>query len=201
VTSADEATYTKPATGRILKRLIDIAIATFGLIIYSPLLLLVMIAIKLESPGPLFTLKQCRGLGGKPFSLFTFRSICVPQSVSRPRGSMVDRPMTHFGAVVRRSGIDRIPQLINVLRGEMSIVGPRPCALNEHAANLAIDGYRPGITGWAQVHGYAGERPTIDEIKRAYERDRWYAEHQSLSLDLTIIWRALKSGLEVQKRG
>ena len=185
-------------SGETVKRLIDIAASALGLACLAPLLVLVSIAIKMESQGAVFSLQACRGRHGRTFYLFQFRTSCLSHKKSCSSASETDQATTHLGAALRMSGIERIPRLFNVLRGEMSIVGPRPRALSETSSDpVSILGrVKPGIVGWAQANGYKASEPTITEMKEAYELDRWYIDHQSLSLDLLVIWRTLKGLFE-----
>jgi lipopolysaccharide/colanic/teichoic acid biosynthesis glycosyltransferase len=177
---------------RAAKRAFDIVTATAGLVLFSPMLLLVAIAIKTDSRGPVFHLQTVYGYNNENIRVLKFRT-----TVLWGRGKVL-RYVTRVGDVLRRAGIDGLPLLINVLRGEVSIVGPAPCvsALNnifaEHIS-LIQQGYRvkPGITGWAQVNGCCGDNDKM--IRKRIEFDRYYIEKWSFLFDMRIILMTLFS--------
>ena len=176
--------------GRGLPRAFDVAIAALGLLLASPLLLLAAIAIKLDSPGPVIYRQRRGGLGGREFELWKLRTM----TDGAPLGGVwdpltADDPrVTRVGAWLRRYSLDELPNLVNVLRGEMAIVGPRP-TIPEQVAEYTprqrrrLD-VKPGLTGWAQVNG----RASIPWEQRI-EYDIWYVENRSPALDLRIIAR------------
>jgi exopolysaccharide biosynthesis polyprenyl glycosylphosphotransferase len=187
------------------KRAMDVALASVGLVILSPILLLIALIIKLDSCGPVLYHQARHGWAGQVFFLIKFRTLRV-EVCDAPEGQFRqvtrnDPRVTRLGRLLRWTSLDELPQLINVLRGEMSIVGPRPhpIALNEHYASR-IDGYlrrhavRPGITGWAQVNGLRGETDTLDKMERRLRHDLHYIANWSLGLDLRIIARTLRFG-------
>jgi len=180
---------------RMAKRCIDIAIAVFALIAFLPLFLIVAVAIKLDSQGPVVFRQRRRGFNGRTFQILKFRTMSVQEDgdtiVAAQRH---DRRVTRIGNWLRRTSIDELPQLLNVLQGTMSIVGPRPHALaHDSEFEKLLDKYayrhhvKPGLTGWAQVHGYRGEMSTIADIKRRIEYDLWYIDNGSLATDMRII--------------
>ncbi len=180
---------------RRAKRLVDITAAVVGLVAASPLLLLVAIAIALELPGPVLFWQTRLGFNGVPFRICKFRSMTVaedgPDVQSAKRN---DARVTRVGRVIRRLSIDELPQLINVLRGEMSLVGPRPHALaHDEAYGGALADYanrqhvKPGLTGWAQINGHRGEIRAPSEMAQRLEYDLWYIRNWRMSLDLKII--------------
>jgi putative colanic acid biosynthesis UDP-glucose lipid carrier transferase len=180
---------------RFTKRVIDIVIAGGALIGLFPLLLLTAIAIKLDRPGPvIFRQRRC-GFNGRRFHILKFRTMSVQEDGNDiAQAARNDRRITPVGRWLRRTSIDELPQLINVLRGEMSIVGPRPHAVAHDDQFEKIVGkyaYRhhvkPGITGWAQVHGYRGETRTVADIERRTRLDLWYIDNWSLILDFKIV--------------
>jgi Undecaprenyl-phosphate glucose phosphotransferase len=187
----------------VLKRLEDMAIALLCLLVTLPLMLLVALAIKLDSRGPILFRQKRLGVNNLPFDLLKFRSMYVEQT--DPLGHQLTRAgdprITRVGRFLRRTSLDELPQLINVLRGEMSLVGPRPHALAANAAGVtyarAIRDYpirhrvKPGITGWAQVNGWRGETTTIEQIRRRVEHDLYYIENWSLTFDLLILGRTV----------
>lgn len=185
-----------------LKRLFDI-LFSLGviLIILSWLLPLLVILIKIQSPGP-GTFKQERsGRNNKPFWCYKFRSMRV-NSTSR-QATQADVRTTSIGRFIRRTSLDELPQFFNVLLGEMSVVGPRPHML-KHTEQFSRVIYqymdrhflRPGITGWAQVNGYRGEIKDHNQLLKRFEYDMWYIENWSHTLDIKII---LKTVLNVIK--
>ncbi len=176
-----------------MKRALDVALAAAGLLLGGPVLLAAMAAIRLESPGhPIYRQRRI-GRDGRPFDLLKLRTM-VHGAEHQGAGMAVnegDPRITRVGAFLRRTSLDELPNLVNVLRGEMSIVGPRPTIpvqveqyTERQRGRLAV---RPGITGWAQVNGRAS-LPWDERI----ELDLWYVEHRSLALDLRILGRTLK---------
>ena len=173
-----------------MKRAMDVVIASVGLLLGGPVLVAAMAAIRLESPGhPIYRQRRI-GRGGEPFDLYKLRTM-VHGAEHLGAGMAVnegDSRITRVGAFLRRTSLDELPNLVNVLRGDMSIVGPRPTIpvqveqyTERQRGRLAV---KPGITGWAQVNGRAS-LPWADRI----ELDLWYVEHQSLRLDLRILAR------------
>ena len=177
---------------RHAKRWIDAALAAAALAVASPLLLVVAIAIRVDSRGPVFYRQERIGLGGRSFRLVKFRSM-EPGAEHRGAGVRVERAdprVTRVGRVLRRLSLDEIPQLFNVLRGDMSVVGPRPALRYQvelyDAAQLGRLAVRPGVTGWAQVHG----RNTIDWARRI-ELDLDYIARLSAGTDLLVLLRTI----------
>lgn len=187
---------------RSAKRCIDVMSAGLILILLAPLLTLVAIAIKLDSAGPVLFRQQRLGFNGRTFQIRKFRTMSVLEdglSVIQARAG--DDRVTRVGRLLRRTSIDELPQLLNVLDGSMSLVGPRPHAVahdNQFDKLVRNYGFRqrvkPGLTGWAQINGYRGPTPTTDLIERRVEYDLWYIENWSLKLDLVIL---LQTPLEV----
>lgn len=180
---------------QLMKRLLDLAGALFGLIVLAPLMIISAIAIKLDSPGPIFFRQRRNGFNGKQFSIFKFRTMTVLEDgPTLVQACRFDPRVTRVGRLLRRSSIDEVPQLLNVLHGEMSLVGPRPHALahDSHYGHL-LAGYafrnhvKPGITGWAQVKGYRGETARVEQMKGRVDCDLWYINNWSLVLDLKIL--------------
>jgi putative colanic acid biosynthesis UDP-glucose lipid carrier transferase len=177
----------------------DRTLALLALILLSPLLLLIAGAIKLSSPGPVFYRQPRYGFDREVIKVFKFRSMysdrCDPADETQVRQAVRGDPrITPLGRLLRRTSLDELPQLLNVIRGDMSLVGPRPhpLACDRHYAQL-IDGYlrrhrvKPGITGWAQVNGYRGETETLQKMQKRIEHDLHYIENWSLLLDVRII--------------
>lgn len=186
---------------RRAKRALDICVSLSAIILLSPLMLLAIAALWLETGSPIFFSQDRRGFGGIPFKIMKLRSMTVDRSgddiLHTRRG---DPRVTAVGRILRRTSIDELPQLFNVLKGEMSIVGPRPHAVaHDDYYDQFIEHYafrhhvKPGITGWAQVNGLRGATETDDVMQLRIEHDLWYINHWSILLDLKIIFRtALK---------
>jgi undecaprenyl-phosphate galactose phosphotransferase/putative colanic acid biosynthesis UDP-glucose lipid carrier transferase len=183
------------ASERALKRTLDIVIAVTALVVLTPFLLLVSLAIKLNSPGPvIFRQRRC-GFDNREFVMFKFRTMTVLED-SGPivQARRADDRVTRVGRILRRTSIDELPQLLNVVQGEMSLVGPRPHALaHDDEYKARIDNYalrhhvKPGLTGAAQVEGLRGETPRLSQMERRVERDLWYINNWSLTLDFKIM--------------
>jgi putative colanic acid biosynthesis UDP-glucose lipid carrier transferase len=183
----------------MLKRASDIVLAALILILIAPLMLAIAGVIKLQSPGPALFKQRRYGLDGREIVVYKFRSMTVAEDGDEIRQATVnDSRVTPFGAFLRRTSLDELPQFINVLQGRMSVVGPRPHAVahNELYRKL-INGYmvrhkvRPGITGWAQVNGHRGETDTLDKMQKRIEFDLAYLRDWSLPWDLEIIFKTL----------
>lgn len=180
---------------RTLKRTFDVMSAAAILILLSPLILLTALMIKLDSPGPTLFRQKRNGFNGSVFSIYKFRSMRVLEDGPHIQQATRDDPrVTRLGHWLRRTSIDELPQLFNVLIGDMSLVGPRPHAVahnNEYQTVVSNYAFRhhvkPGITGWAQVNGFRGQTQTIDLMAKRVEYDLWYINHWSLWLDLRII--------------
>jgi len=175
----------------MLRRAFDLVAAAAGLLLSSPLLLLAMLAVKLESRGGAFYRQRRVGLDGREFDVLKLRTM-VQGAEHIGAGMAVnagDSRITRIGKILRRTSLDELPNLVNVLRGEMAIVGPRPTLASQVAqytererGRLAV---RPGLTGWAQVNG----RTSLPWSERI-ELDLWYIEHRSWRLDMKILWRS-----------
>ncbi len=189
----------------IFKRLIDIVGALSGLILLSPLMLLTAIAVKLESKGPAFFVQERMGLDGRPIRMIKFRSMRQDAEKGGPGWTVENDPRrTRIGTFLRKVNIDELPQLINVLLGEMSLVGPRPeQAFYVEQFRKAIPHYMArhhlpaGMTGWAQVSGLRGDTSITDRTKY----DLWYIENWSLALDLTILVRTVWQTISGKNKG
>jgi putative colanic acid biosynthesis UDP-glucose lipid carrier transferase len=180
---------------RAVKRALDLIVSIAAIVFSLPLFLIVAIAIKLDSPGPVIFRQRRIGLNAKEFIIFKFRTMTVLED-----GPVVtqacrdDRRVTYIGKFLRRSSLDELPQLLNVLRGDMSLVGPRPHAFAHddhyrvHIADYAYRHYvKPGITGWAQVNGLRGETASLEQMADRVKLDLWYINNWSLGLDLNIL--------------
>ncbi|HEY0335291.1 MAG TPA: undecaprenyl-phosphate glucose phosphotransferase [Stenotrophomonas sp.] len=179
----------------VAKSLQDKVVACAALVVLWPVMLLIALGVKLSSPGPVFFQQRRHGLGGREFLMFKFRSMRVhDDTVKVVQASKHDNRVTRFGAFLRRSSLDELPQIFNVIGGSMSVVGPRPHAAqhNTHYEKL-IHHYmqrhyvKPGITGWAQVNGFRGETPELRTMKKRIQYDLDYIRRWSLWLDFRII--------------
>lgn len=192
------------------KRALDIVLSTLALVALGPLLAVVAVAVRLESPGPIFFRQKRFGLGGRHIEVLKFRSMRMEScDVTGANRTLARDPrVTRIGRILRRLSIDELPQLINVLRSDMSLVGPRPHPLHmrvgEHYYFVAVEEYRtrhvvkPGITGWAQINGSRGEVDTIEKARRRVELDLWYLENWSFWLDFRIIVRTILGGFSTK---
>jgi len=184
----------------VLKRGTDILVAGVALVLLAPLMLLIALAVRLSSPGPVIFRQRRYGLYGEEIYIYKFRSMTVlDDGADIMQARKNDGRVTRIGAFLRRTSLDELPQFINVLQGRMSVVGPRPHAVahNEQYRKL-IKGYmlrhkvKPGITGWAQVNGLRGETATLDRMEARIQYDLDYLRNWSLWLDLWIILKTIK---------
>jgi putative colanic acid biosynthesis UDP-glucose lipid carrier transferase len=180
---------------RAVKRVMDFVLATVGIVALSPLLLLAAIAIKLDSPGPaLFKQRRC-GFNGRVFTIFKFRTMSVLEDGAEiVQARRNDPRTTRLGHFLRRTSIDELPQLLNVIGGSMSLVGPRPHAVahDNHytkiVSNYALRHHvKPGLSGWAQVHGYRGRTATVADMEQRVKLDLWYIDNWSFLIDIKIL--------------
>jgi putative colanic acid biosynthesis UDP-glucose lipid carrier transferase len=188
------------SAARIGKRLIDIGLSSLLLVGLAPLMLIIAVLVKLDSSGPALFCQQRNGFNKRPFVIFKFRSMHATccENLQIRQVTRNDTRLTRIGSLLRASSLDELPQLVNVLLGDMSVIGPRPhpISLNDQYAQL-IDNYfarqrvKPGITGWAQIHGFRGETATIDKMKRRVQLDIDYIERWSVFLDLKILMRTI----------
>ena len=175
------------------KRVIGALLAAIGLLILSPLMLITMLAVKLDSKGPVFFKQMRLGVGGVPFEMYKFRSMCVGAEKGGVYSDNNDPRITKVGNILRKTSIDELPQMINILKGDMAWIGPRP-ALTYHPWEYSeytehqkhMFDLRPGITGWAQVNGRK-EVPWPERI----ELNVWYVKNVSLGLDLKILFKTV----------
>jgi len=186
-------------TNKLIKKAFDVCFSALVILLIFPWLFpIVMLIIKLESPGPVFFRQKRSGRDNRPFVCLKFRSMYVNDLAHDKQAGKGDSRVTKFGAFIRKTSIDELPQFFNVFWGDMSVVGPRP-----HMINLAkeyselINNYlvrqfaKPGITGWAQVNGYRGETKELADMENRVEYDIWYIENWSLLLDIKIIVRTV----------
>jgi Undecaprenyl-phosphate glucose phosphotransferase len=183
----------------IVKSAFDWVVALAALVALSPVMLAVALAVKLTSRGPILFKQKRYGFNNELIEVFKFRSMYVDQgdAAAAKLVSKDDPRVTPVGRVIRKTSLDELPQLFNVLKGDLSLVGPRPHALQAKAANTlydqVVDGYfarhkvKPGITGWAQINGWRGETDTSEKIERRVEHDLYYIENWSILLDLKIL--------------
>jgi Undecaprenyl-phosphate glucose phosphotransferase len=192
-------------TERIVKRLVDIILALFALILFTPMMALTALAIKLDGPGPVIFRQNRKGFNGQQFVMFKFRTMTVQENGDAiKQATRDDTRVTSIGKLLRAASIDELPQLVNVLRGDMSLIGPRPHALaHDNYFEKVLEDYafrhhvKPGMTGWAQAHGLRGATPTVDVISRRVKMDLWYINNWSLWLDIQIL---VKTVFEVMRK-
>ncbi len=184
---------------QVVKRVVDIVVSLAALVLLSPLMLAAAIAIKLDSEGPVFFRQTRHGFSGRPFGIYKFRSMTVLEDGDVVRqAEKRDARVTRVGYWIRRYSIDELPQLLNVLYGDMSIVGPRPHASSHDRYFMsAIEKYafrhhvKSGMTGWAQVSGSRGKTETLEKIQKRVELDLWYINNWSIWFDFSIMVRTI----------
>ena len=196
-------TYENPLqnpVNKALKRMFDIVFSLLFLSITALLFPIIYIVIKIQSPGPIFFKQLRTGLDGRDFYCYKFRSMHVNKDADRLQATKDDPRKYPFGNFMRKANIDELPQFWNVLKGDMSIVGPRPHMLaHTEMYSQLIDKYmvrhfvKPGVTGWAQVTGFRGETKELWQMEGRVKRDIWYMEHWSIWLDIRIVWLTFKT--------
>jgi len=180
---------------RLMKRIVDVVLAAFALLFFLPIILLAAIAIKLDSPGPVLFRQVRKGFNGKRFVILKFRTMTVQEEgADVVQAKRDDSRVTTIGRLLRESSIDELPQLWNVLRGDMSLIGPRPHALvHDDYFETVLRDYafrrhvKPGLTGWAQCNGARGPTPTIEHVATRVKLDLWYIHNWSVWLDVLIL--------------
>jgi polysaccharide biosynthesis protein PslA len=180
---------------RALKRSLDFVLASLGLVLLAPVFAVVAAAVKLNSPGPVFFRQRRRGYNHREFRIWKFRTMTTMEDgTSIQQAKPNDARVTFIGRLLRRTSIDELPQLLNVLAGDMSLVGPRPHAIaHDELYEVRIPEYarrsnvRPGITGWAQINGYRGQTKTDDDMRGRVDHDLYYIDNWSILLDIYII--------------
>jgi Undecaprenyl-phosphate glucose phosphotransferase len=184
----------------VAKRAFDIVFSLFGILVFSPVMLVTAIAIKLDSKGPVFFKQKRHGFNNEIIEVYKFRSMYVEQSDPTAKRTVTknDPRVTRVGRIIRKTSIDELPQFFNALLGSLSLVGPRPHAIAAQSHNLlyneVVDGYfarhrvKPGVTGWAQINGWRGEMDTDEKIRMRTEYDLHYIENWSLLFDLKILF-------------
>lgn len=187
----------------LVKAIEDRLLAVLILALLSPLMIAITLGVKLSSPGPILFRQRRSGIGGETITVLKFRSMVVHAEASGQltQARHNDPRLTPFGAFLRRTSLDELPQFFNVLTGDMSIVGPRPHALEHNEQyKLLVDRYmarhkiKPGITGWAQINGFRGETDTLEKMKKRVEYDLYYIENWSIWFDLKIIAQTIVRG-------
>ena len=192
----------KPINAAI-KRTFDIAVSSIFLCFYPLIYIPIAIAIKLSSPGPVYFKQKRTGYKGQEFTCLKFRTMRVNSEADKAQATAHDPRKTRLGDFLRRTSLDELPQFINVWRGDMSVVGPRPHML-KHTEDYSriVDRYmvrhlvKPGITGWAQVNGYRGQTDELWKMEKRVQSDVWYIEHWTLALDLKIMVRTVLNAIK-----
>jgi Undecaprenyl-phosphate glucose phosphotransferase len=190
---------------RFAKRAIDIVIASVALSFLLPIIVLTAVAIKLDGPGPVIFRQRRKGFNGQEFIMLKFRTMSVQEDGTVVSQAVRNDPrVTPVGRLLRAASIDELPQLMNVLSGEMSVIGPRPHALaHDDQFQKIVSDYafrhhvKPGLTGWAQCNGCRGATPSVEDIARRVKLDLWYINNWSLLLDLQIL---MKTFFEVLRK-
>ncbi|HDR9204238.1 undecaprenyl-phosphate glucose phosphotransferase [Burkholderia vietnamiensis] len=186
------------------KELFDRLFAAVALIGLLPVMVVIAIAVKLSSRGPVFFKQYRKGADGREFQILKFRTmrVHVEQAGVVTQATKTDSRITRVGRFLRKTSLDELPQFLNVLRGEMSVVGPRPHAIeHDRLYQKVVDGYihryriKPGITGWAQVNGYRGETDRLEKMQKRVEYDLYYLRNWSFALDMRIVLATVAKGL------
>lgn len=188
------------------KRVLDLFVALIAILLLWPILLIAAIAIKLDSKGPVIFKQRRNGLNGREFVVLKFRTMTVLEDGPNvTQASRRDSRVTRIGKFLRRSSIDELPQLFNVLKGDMSVVGPRPhpVSLDNKYRSLIADydcrfRVKPGLTGWAQINGLRGETATVPQMAQRVRADVWYINNCSVGLDIIIL---IRTCFEVLREG
>lgn len=187
-----------------IKRFFDIIMSLLVIVITAPITLSILLLVKLTSSGPVFFKQKRYGIGGRKFNVYKIRSMHIhdKRTADTAQATRNDPRITPIGRFIRRTSIDELPQFFNVLRGDMSIVGPRPHPLQlDEKHKLLLETYmwrykvKPGITGWAQVNGWRGETEILEKMKQRVEHDIYYIENWSLWFDMKIMWLTIWKGL------
>lgn len=181
-----------------LKRIMDFILSAIGLIVLSPLFLIIIVAIKLDSKGPVLFKQKRIGIHKTNFYILKFRTMKIDAPKDMPTHMLMDpdQYITRVGKVLRKTSLDELPQIINILKGEMSIIGPRPALWNQYDLIAERDKYGandvvPGLTGWAQVNG----RDELEITEKA-KLDGYYVEHMGVVLDIRCFWKTITSVLK-----
>ena len=188
----------------IAKRALDLAIAVPAVVFLAPFLVFLAILIRANSQGPAVFRQTRLGLHGAPFKIFKFRTMTVLEDGPIiAQAAKNDARVTKVGGWMRRLSLDELPQLINVIVGDMSLIGPRPHALaHDRYYGQMIDGYdrrqtvKPGISGWAQIHGHRGATSTVSRMRERLAYDVWYSRNATFALDIQIVLRTIREILK-----
>lgn len=185
-----------------LKGAFDFVFALLAITLFFPLLIVIAVAIRLTSPGPVFFCQKRTGYRGTEFTMYKFRTMRVNSQADTVAASPGDSRVTSVGRLLRHTSFDEFPQFFNVLRGDMSVVGPRPHMLSQTeqyrrmlSRYMTRHAVKPGITGWAQVTGWRGPTDQLWKMERRVEADVWYIEHWTLLLDLKIMVRTVLNAI------
>ncbi len=196
----------KNPLNRIFKRFFDIVVSSVFLVFYPLIYIPVAIGIKLSSPGSVYFKQERTGYRGRSFMCLKFRTMRINAKSDEAQATRNDPRKTRFGDFLRRTSLDELPQFINVWKGDMSVVGPRPHMLKHTEEYTAlVDRYmarhavKPGITGWAQVNGYRGLTDELWKMERRVEHDVWYIENWTFLLDLKIMVRTVLNAIQGEK--
>jgi Undecaprenyl-phosphate glucose phosphotransferase len=193
-----------PPTALLKKEIFDRLFAAAALLALSPLMIVIAIAVKFSSHGPVLFKQRRKGVDGRIFTIYKFRSMRMHEQKAGvlEQARRNDPRITRVGAFLRRTSLDELPQFLNVLRGEMSVVGPRPHAIeHDNLYQKLVSGYihryriKPGITGWAQVNGYRGETERVEKMEQRVAHDLYYLRNWSIWLDIRIIMATIFKGL------
>lgn len=183
-----------------LKGAFDFVFALLAITLFLPLLIVIAVAIRLTSAGPVFFCQKRTGYRGTEFTMYKFRTMRVNSQADTVAASPGDSRVTSVGRLLRHTSFDEFPQFFNVLRGDMSVVGPRPHMLSQTeqyrrmlSRYMTRHAVKPGITGWAQINGCRGLADTPQRMQQRFNLDIWYIRHRSFSLDLRIIARTALS--------
>ena len=178
-----------------IKRVIDFILALGGLIILSPVFIILCLWIKLDSKGPVFFKQKRIGINKTYFNILKFRTMYIDTPKDMPTHMLAnpEQYITKTGRFLRKTSLDELPQIFNIFKGDMSIVGPRPALWNQDDLVAERDKYgandvTPGLTGWAQINGYRGETRELWQMEKRVEYDIWYIENWNILLDLKIIF-------------
>jgi exopolysaccharide biosynthesis polyprenyl glycosylphosphotransferase len=187
-----------------MKRAEDLIAAGLMLVLSAPALLAIAAAVKLTSPGPVFFRQRRVGFNNQVFEVYKFRTMFqhMTDADAEQQTRKGDPRVTRVGAMLRKTSLDELPQLLNVLKGNMSLIGPRPHALQTRACGRKLEEVapdyparhrvKPGITGWAQVNGYRGELDTVEKVVHRVKHDLYYIDNWSLAFDLRILWQTAR---------
>ena len=180
-----------------IKRLLAVILSLCGMIVLSPLLLILCLAIKIDSPGPIFFRQKRVGIHKQHFNILKFRTMCIDTPHDMPTHMLKDpdQYITRVGHFLRKTSLDELPQLWNIFVGDMAVIGPRPALWNQYDLLAERDKYhandvRPGLTGWAQINGLRGDTDIAERIRY----DIWYIENWTVALDIKILFRTVFGG-------